>query len=281
MLSEDVEEYVGEIIIKEDSNILGFAITGPDPELATLLVNNIGNNGIVLIKSIYQIFDIDFLDQALEPTIPISPQVTRDALIASGIGLLAGIFAAIFSSQLQAPLESFRDRMITDPDSGAYSQKHLHRTLVREVNLQKPEPIAFGFIELLGLADYIEILPEVIVKQLLGDITDILQQQLRGNDMVGRWSTTRFALLLPSTPKIGAERTIERIREKLTVPIIIQSTDDKIALTPYVGITTSELGETDDDIISYASVALKNALDKDVSNLQYFRIKKEGGSENE
>jgi capsular polysaccharide biosynthesis protein len=278
---EDAQEYLGEVIIQEDSNILAFAIIGPDPKLATLLVNNIGENGIVLVNSIYQIFDIEFLDQALEPTLPISPQPWRDMLIASGIGLLSGIFIAIFSAQLQAPLESFRDRLITDPASGAYSQKHLHRALVREVNLQKPEPIAFGIIELTGLADYIEILPEVIIKQLLGDITDILKQQLRGNDMVGRWSTNQFALLLPSTPKVGAERTINRIREKLTLPITLESTEDKISLIPYVGITTSELGETDDDVIAFASKALEKALDKDKSNLQYYRNETKGGSDNE
>lgn len=279
--TEEVEEYVGEINIQEDSNILGYAIIGPDPEMATLLVNNIGQNGIILINSIYQIFDIEFLDQALEPSTPIHPTPWSDMLIASGIGLLAGVFIAIFSATLQAPLESFRDRLITDPDSGAFTQKHLHRILVREINLQKPDPIAFGLIELSGLSDYIEILPEVIVKQLLGDITEILKQQLRGNDMVGRWSTTQFALLLPSTPKIGAERTIERIREKLTEPIMIESTEDKISLVPFVGITTSEPGETDDDVIAYASQALENALDKDVSNLQYYRSEKKGGSDNE
>jgi diguanylate cyclase (GGDEF)-like protein len=279
--SEEVEEYTGQVIIQEDSNILGFAIIGPDPQMATLLVNNIGQNGIILINSIYQIFDIEFLDQALEPSMPISPKPWRGVLIAAGIGLLAGVLIAIFSNQLQAPLETFRDRLTTDQESGAYSQKYIHRALVREINLQKPDPIAFGIIQLTGLADYCEILPEVISRQLLSEITDILKKQLRGNDIVGRWSTNQFALLLPSTPKIGAERTIDRIREKLTSPIRIESTEDMISLTPFVGITTSEPGETDDEVISCAAKALEFALDKDVSNLQYSKCEKEGGSENE
>ncbi len=279
--SEEVEEYTGQVIIQEDSNILGFAIIGPDPQMATLLVNNIGQNGIILINSIYQIFDIEFLDQALEPSMPISPKPWRGVVIAAGIGLLAGVLIAIFSNQLQAPLETFRDRLTTDQESGAYSQKYIHRALVREINLQKPDPIAFGIIQLTGLADYCEILPEVISRQLLSEITDILKKQLRGNDIVGRWSTNQFALLLPSTPKIGAERTIDRIREKLTSPIRIESTEDMISLTPFVGITTSEPGETDDEVISCAAKALEFALDKDVSNLQYSKCEKEGGSENE
>jgi len=279
--SEEVEEYTGEVIIQEDSNILGFAIIGPDPQLVTLLVNNIGQNGIILINSIYQIFNIEFLDQALEPTMPISPKPWRSVLIAAGIGLLIGVLISIFSNQLQAPLETFRDRLTTDKESGAFSQKYIHRALVREINLQKPDPIAFGIIQLNGLADYVEILPEVISRQLLNEITDILKKQLRGNDIVGRWSTNQFALLLPSTPKIGAEKTIDRIREKLTSPIRIESTEDMISLTPFVGITTSEPGETDDEVIKCAAKALEFALDKDESNLQYYICETVGGSENE
>ena len=269
--ASEVQEYISEINIQEDSNILGYAIVGPDPEMATLLVNNIGQNGIVLINSIYQIFDIEFLDQAIKPTVPISPQPWRNLLIASGIGLLGGIFFAFFSFQIRVPLELFRDRLITDPDSGAYTHKHIHRTLVREINLLKPDPIGFAIIEIGGLADYMEILPDVMTKQLLGNITDIFKQQLRGNDIVGRWSQTQFAILLPSTPKVGTERTVNRIREKLLKSIEIERAEDEILLIPYVGITHSELGDTVEDVISCVSRALELALEKHESNLQYFK----------
>ncbi len=75
------------------------------------------------------------------------------------------------------------------------------------------------------------------MRDLLHKVTDILRRQLRGNDIVGRWSRSSFSLLLPGTPGAAATRTMERIRQALTEPIAIEATNESVSLEPCIGIT--------------------------------------------
>jgi capsular polysaccharide biosynthesis protein len=244
--------------VQTNTNILVLYVEGPDPKVATLLANNIGQNGISYIKSIYQVFDISFLDPAVEPGIPYIPQPLIDTLIAAGAGLLAGLIFLILRETLRVPLETLRERSVTDKQSLAYTRKFMIRSMVQELVKKKKDPLAFGIIYLQGLEDLIEDLPERITNIVMQNVVERLHDLLRGNDLVGRWSKLEFAVMLPSTPEFPARKTFERLLQALEEPLQTES-GDSITLTPVAGVVNSTEKDTSDLITARVEGALKEA----------------------
>src|SRR5512133_1176977 len=182
--------------VQTDTNILALHVEGPDPKMVTLLANNIGQNGISYIKSIYQVFDIAFLDLALEPKTPFQPRPLIDGLIAAGIGLLVGLVFVIAREFMRGTLENLRERSITDKQSLAYTKKHMIHSLSLELQKKKEEPLAFGLIQLTGLDDLSDGLPEGIATDILQTVVQKLHDLLRGHDLVARWDNLDFSVML-------------------------------------------------------------------------------------
>jgi capsular polysaccharide biosynthesis protein len=244
--------------VETNTNILVLHVEGPDPKVATLLVNNIGQNGISYIKSIYQVYSIAFLDLAVEPQTPYIPQPLIDTLIAAGAGLLAGFIFLILRETLRVPLETLRERAVTDKQSLAFTRKYLIRSMVQELVKKKKEPLAFGIIYLQGLEDLIEDLPERITGIVMQNVVERFHDLLRGNDLVGRWNKLEFGVMLPSTPEFPAKKTFERLLQALEEPLQTES-GDSISLTPVAGVVTSSEGDTSDLMTARAEKALKEA----------------------
>lgn len=244
--------------VQLDTNILVLSVEGPDPQLITLLANNLGQNGISFIKSIYQVFDISFLDQAVEPTVPFHPRPLMDGLIAAGIGLAAGLIFLLIREWLRVPLETLRERSQIDRQSQAYTRKYQVRALTQELAGKKEVPLAFGEIYLQGLEDLIDGLPERLTEAVMQNVVERLHDMLRGNDMVARWDKLTFSVLLPSTPETPAIKTFERLLQSLEEPIRLD-TGDEILLTPLAGLVIRKPEDTLDSISSSAEEALEDA----------------------
>jgi diguanylate cyclase (GGDEF)-like protein len=220
------------------------SVSGPDPQFATFLANNIGQNGINYIKSIYQVFDIAFLDQASEPTIPYAPQTMRDSLLSILAGLVVGMLMVVMRDNLRAPLEALRLRAVTDKLSGAFIQRHFKHLLEQEIVRNPTGTLSMGVIQLEGLDEIYEALPKNVLANLLPKITTILRNQLRGNDFIGLLNKSTFSVMMPATPSTGAVRTLERIKQALSEEIIIDETREKIELSPCIGWTSRLQDET-------------------------------------
>ena len=244
--------------VQTNTNILVLYVEGPDPQVAALLANNIGQNGISYIKSLYQVFDIAFLDTAMEPATPIRPRPLVDTLIAAGAGLVVGLIFLILREVLRVPLEAMRERSITDKQSLAYTRKYLVRSMVQELVKKKEEPLSFGIIYLQGLEDLIEGLPDRITGMVMKNVVDRLHDLLRGNDLVGRWSRLEFGVLLPSTPAMPAQKTFERLIQALEQPFEVESVGS-ILLTPVAGVVSRKTEDNSDLIAGRAEEALKEA----------------------
>jgi capsular polysaccharide biosynthesis protein/GGDEF domain-containing protein len=244
--------------VQTDTNILVLHVEGPDPQVITLLANNIGQNGISLIKSIYQVFDVSFLDLAVEPETPFRPNPLVDGLIAAGIGLVVGLLFIVLQGSLRVPLEALRVRSLTDKQSLAYTKKYMVRTLAQELTKKKDAPFAYGLIYLQGLEDLIEGLPERITTVVMQNVVQRLHILLRGNDLVARWDRLVFSVLLPSTPEMPAVKTFGRLLQALEEPLEIEG-GDVISLTPLVGLGISKPEDTGDQITQRGEDALNKA----------------------
>ncbi|MCX6054104.1 MAG: diguanylate cyclase [Chloroflexi bacterium] len=261
--SEIINSYHIRTIVEANTNIMTLTLEGPDPSMAALLANNIGQNGINYIKTIYQVFDISFLDHATAPLKPYLPVPALYALIGTTLGALIGLIVVLLSRALTIPLAAIRERSITDPVSLAYTRKYLERQLTRELGRTKTEPVAFGLMEISGLEELADALPERYFSRMMQRITTTLHKQLRGNDIVGRWEKISYGILLPSTPEGPAIRTFERIQEEFAKPMKVDDTGQTVQLSPLIGISTRKEGETVVEMIERTRKALAQATQEE------------------
>lgn len=246
--------------VQPNTNILALIVEGPDPDMAVTLANNMGQAGINYIKGIYQVFDITFLDKAVRPELPFHPTPLRTGAIWAGGGLLVGIVLALLKESIRVPLETLRERAITDKESGAFNIRYFKRAVERELSRSGDTPLSIALLELEGLQDVVDALPAAVLSDLMHKITAVLRNQLRGNDIVARWSKANFAILLPSTPGLAATRTLERLQQVLSAPVEIGVSGDKLNLSPCVGLSSRLQGEVDEEaFFRRAEAALEKA----------------------
>lgn len=273
-----ISRFVPKATVQPDSNILVLSVEGPDPQVAALLANNMGQNGLNYINGLYQVYTLSFLDQAQAPGKPFVPQPLREGGIAAAIGLGIGIVLAALGETMRAPLEALRERMNTDQQSGAFTQRHLKRLLEEELLRNPDAPVSLGLIEMEGLQDLLDALPAMVQADLMRQVAAMLRNQLRGNDMVARWGKFSFALLLPSTPQQPATQTIERIRKVLSEPLSIETAREPLRLAPGAGLSTHQSNETPSQLVEQAEQALRRSLEGDHATVCHER-QSEGGAQ--
>ncbi len=213
---QDLKDYTYQAAVLPNTTILELTVTGPDPNVAAILANTIGEQTISYADLINQVFVITFLDRAVPPALPISPQPLLNAGVALIFGLVVGSVAAVLREQIRIPLESFRQRARLDPITDVYSSRYFPR-LVEEALSQSPEEIlSIGLIDLTGMHDAGDALPVASVQWILKRVTNLLRKELRGNDIIGRWNEYGFQVMLPNTSALAATRIFERIHQSLS-----------------------------------------------------------------
>lgn len=258
-------DFTRKSIILPDARVMEITVEGPDAKIAAALANAISEKGVNYIRKFYQVYDINPIDLAAAPTIPISPNPLRDALLALVFGIILGSALAILNEQIRIPFEALRQARFLDTDSQAYNRRHFDRLLELEMMRcrSKSDVFSLGLVRLDGLSDFIDNVPQVILQKILQGVTKNLKQDLKGNDVIGRWNETSFAILLPSTPYNAANTIIGRLREKLSEPLQFNGGDEKIRLEPYVGVARSKENEVIEDFVA----RVQKDLDENMYNV--------------
>lgn len=248
--------YTVQAIVLPSSSVLQLSVTGPNPNVAAELANMIGNQSINYAKRVNSVYNMEFLDSAVADPVPFSPLPLRDASLALVLGLFGGAVLAILSEQIRMPIEALRRRTLIDQVSSAFTRRHFQSRLEEEQARSQTGDIGLGLIQLEGLTGLADTLPTILAQQLYQEVTRRLRNELRGNDIVGRWGAVEFAVMLPSTPAVAAERTLNRIRQALSEPIVISQTKETIQLLPYTAVTVSKPQEPVASLITRAEEAL-------------------------
>jgi diguanylate cyclase (GGDEF)-like protein len=249
-------------VVLPDANILELTVSGPDPSVAALLANSIGSRAIETISLLYSAYDITVLDPAIPSRAPFTPQPVRDASLALVLGLVGGAALAVVSEQVRIPLEAYRQRLRIDNATGVYNNRYF-RELVSDALIAKPyNLLSIAVVDLKGLQDVLPTLPSVAVQGLMRSVTAILRKELRGNDVIGRWTETSFVVMLPTTPGSAAARTFERIYNALEQPLDLAHYGIEVPLDAAVGgvVYTSDVSSK--ELFEQAVSALENARSK-------------------
>jgi len=256
---QDVIDYTYLAVVFPNTSVVELSVSGPNPVVATELANAIGYQTVDFTRQLNQVFDIDFLDAAEPPKIPVTPQPLRDASLALILGLVGGAALVILREEIRIPVEAYRQRLRMDSATGVYNSKYFPRLLEEEISQNPDNLLSVGIIELNGMRDLLETLPTASLHLILQKVTDSLQKELRGNDMIGRWNEVSFIVMLPKTSSASANRIFERIFQALTIPIDMGNLGTMVNLDPHIGgaeysnnITTTELIEKADDALVQA-----------------------------
>ena len=252
------------VTVLPDANIIRFSVQGPDPQVAAMLANGIGQNAIDFIGDLYVIYNIEFLDQALVPSVPIQPKPLQNASLALLVGIVMGVGLAIFRDQLSSTLDRLGERNKLDYESLAYSRPYFERMVRQEVSSQPESVLTFGIVHLNGVQDFYDSLPQAYINKIMRHVAETLKYQLRGTDIVGRWSNLEFGILLPSTDGVSAEGRMMRVRQVLDRPFSLDAGDKtEICLDAIVGLADRQGGESLALLSEQAEKALDVAMQSD------------------
>ena len=249
-------QYTIQAVVLPSSSVLELNVTGPNPQRAAQLANAIGFQTIDFAHRLNQLYDLNSLDQAVPPLLPISPNPLRDAGVAVGLGLIAGVALAVVGEQIQLPLEAYRSRLRLDPVSGVYTGRHFVEVVEEELQQHPDQLLSIGIIELSGIRDIQETISPAVLKELMHGVTEILRNELRGNDVIGRWNENEFIAMLPSTPAEAASKTFERIRQALLKPMRLGQYGLSLNLDPHIGGAEYNSSLSFKDLLGKAEAAL-------------------------
>jgi diguanylate cyclase (GGDEF)-like protein len=119
--------------------------------------------------------------------------------------------------ELYGQVRFWREQALTCSLTGLPNRRALEMALEREVARVERGERPFAFI-LLDLDDFKRVNDEKGHKEgdrLLKEVAQYLKTHVRQGDLVGRWGGEEFAILLPATDLLGAERLAERLRAGL------------------------------------------------------------------
>lgn len=225
--------YLG--VVLPNTTVLEVNVTGPDPEFATNLANTIGSQTIAYMQTVTKIYDMSFLDFAVVPVIPVSPQPLRDLSLAMALGLMSGSILAILSEQIRIPLQAYQERLRLDRVTGVYNRQFFLRLLNEEIAEKPNNVLSVGIIEMTNFKDLLDTLPVASTEKILQIVTDILRREFRGNDIVGRWNEASFVIMLPNTSGESAKKIFERVFNALSAPGLLNQLGEGITLDAHIG----------------------------------------------
>lgn len=90
--------------------------------------------------------------------------------------------------------------------------------------LRRRVPLALAMVNIDHFTDVHDMAGQSVRDQLIRDIASMLKDQLPGHDLIGRFGSDEFAILLPQTGRDEALRISERLRDHIAgEPIAIES----------------------------------------------------------
>jgi diguanylate cyclase (GGDEF)-like protein len=107
-------------------------------------------------------------------------------------------------------------------------------------------PLALAMVNIDHFTDVNDMAGHLVRDQLIRDIAGMLRDQLPGHDLIGRFGSEEFAILLPQTGRTEAQRISERLRDHIAgEPIAIESgTQEGFVFRLTVSIGVAVLNES-------------------------------------
>jgi diguanylate cyclase (GGDEF)-like protein len=166
-------------------------------------------------------------------------------LVARSVGERVTLLQAFATFQLQAE---------RDPLTGLLNRRSLETAIARTIDPSTRYAVAFGDL------DHFKRLNDVhghdAGDRALRAFSRVLRESLRPEDLCCRWGGEEFVVVLPSCDAALADEAMGRVRTNLALGSIGAQTS---AVTVSFGVADSAGGDTFDDVVEHADVALREA----------------------
>lgn len=164
--------------------------------------------------------------------------------------------------------EKLRSQSVRDPQTGLFNRRYLEESLEREIRRAARHKTSIGvlFLDLNGLKKTNDQLGHVAGDKLIGEMSYILRNNIRGEDIACRFGGDEFVLVLPGASLKVAKKRAEKLREVARGLVIEQNGKEIGPLSFALGVAVYPAHGSDVD-------TLFRAADKAL-----YRSKAEGGA---
>lgn len=175
--------------------------------------------------------------------------------------LLSSIFAAqaVEAIEKTIQLESLKKQAIYDQLTNVFNKHSVINRLEEEVKraLRYKKFLTVTFIDIDDFKKFNDTHGHLLGDKLLKDFSDILKNELRKNDLLGRCGGEEFVIITPETDKSGAEAIANKLLE-ITVKHSFLGHDGEVkGISFSAGISSYPLdGKTSEELIDKADKAM-------------------------
>jgi capsular polysaccharide biosynthesis protein len=239
-------------VVLPNANIFETSLISYDPELVKDVLDLTGRISVEYINELYDVYLVSYLDSPIVPTNPIRPQPVRDSILAVLFGSILGILIVIGKDQILMPIEEIRQRRNIDPTSKAYRKSYVTSVIEDAIHDYKNTQNTFsiGLIRLNGLKDWVEIIPQGNLDQIISNQSEMITNILKGSDIVGRWDRLTFILFLPRTEEYNANLLLNKLAKALEKPIKLSYANEIIQTDPSTSVIQYNENTTYNDMIT-------------------------------
>lgn len=201
------------------TNILELNVQGQDPVVVRDFANVVGSEFVSYIGKLYDVFDLELLDEAGLPKQPVESSLVINLIMGATLGLVLGMGLIFLFEYFQAPAESAGSFNIIDRETGAYNKSYFMLRLWQEMSRAKRNkyPLSLGLIkiEVEETVDYasptdLDQIEAMRVVKLFAD------QSLRDEDILARFDQDIYAVLLPDLQGEKAKAIVEKLLARIS-----------------------------------------------------------------
>lgn len=171
---------------------------------------------------------------------------------------LVGSYISMLRQRLAAQRRELADVAFIDPLTRVYNRRYLLDVLEREearIRRNNVATLSVAMIDLDGFKGINDQYGHLMGDRLLHRVADLMQDEMREMDAVGRYGGEEFIVVMPDTTEAGARICMERVRRR------IESDDGlfrgiDIAITVSIGVAEIMHNERAPGVIDRADKAL-------------------------
>ena len=251
------------------ANVLEIVVESPDPGIAADFANTVGLETTDYVAGLYDVFELEPLDEAKIPSGPASPNKPLNIALGGIFGLLLGVGFAFLIEYLQEPIPEDRSFNIIDAETGVYNEPYFRLRLRQEVGraARSANTFSVAFLKSSYRNRASGASRPFPVDKAVSCLVAALGQERWDENILAHLGDSTFALLLSDISGETAKKLLEDLQAKVrSFAQENMNKGDKVYTS--VGITTYHSGEhAEEEIWERVATALEKASKVSYDNI--------------